>query len=177
MSNYAIKGTSVEILDSSESSSSASVPYLGCWAHSGKDMFRLTRIGTIVLLLSLISSPAYCEEFTTVELPRTSYSITYTSTDSITILCIRVNSCVVNVHVNGKNFSFNASDLKVKTISPRYAALGTHGEDKRENAFSFRVSTSCDNKEKKRHAACYTYAEIMNGNISRSYTEGRDDIP
>ena len=30
VSNYAIKGTSVEILDSSESSSGASVPYLGC---------------------------------------------------------------------------------------------------------------------------------------------------
>jgi hypothetical protein len=30
MPNYAIKGTSVEILDSFESSSGASVPYLGC---------------------------------------------------------------------------------------------------------------------------------------------------
>jgi len=30
ISNYAIKGTSVEILDSSERSSGASVPYLGC---------------------------------------------------------------------------------------------------------------------------------------------------
>ena len=29
-SNYALKGTSVEILDSSEPSSGASVPYLGC---------------------------------------------------------------------------------------------------------------------------------------------------
>jgi hypothetical protein len=32
--NYAIKGTSVETLDSSELSSGASVPYLGCWAPS-----------------------------------------------------------------------------------------------------------------------------------------------
>jgi hypothetical protein len=30
VANYAIKGTSVEILDSSESSSGASVPYFGC---------------------------------------------------------------------------------------------------------------------------------------------------
>ncbi len=30
--NYAIKGTSVETLDSSESSSGASVPYFGCYA-------------------------------------------------------------------------------------------------------------------------------------------------
>jgi hypothetical protein len=29
-SNYAIKGTSVEMLDSSELSSGASVPYFGC---------------------------------------------------------------------------------------------------------------------------------------------------
>jgi len=31
--NYAIKGTSVEALDSSESSSGASVPYLGCYTQ------------------------------------------------------------------------------------------------------------------------------------------------
>jgi hypothetical protein len=30
MANYAIKGTSVETLDSSELSSGASVPYFGC---------------------------------------------------------------------------------------------------------------------------------------------------
>jgi hypothetical protein len=30
VANYAIKGTSVEILDSSELSSGASVPYFGC---------------------------------------------------------------------------------------------------------------------------------------------------
>jgi hypothetical protein len=35
-SNYAIKGTSVETLDSSELSSGASVPYFGCYVPKAK---------------------------------------------------------------------------------------------------------------------------------------------
>ena len=125
-----------------------------------------------IVCTTCVSSRAFSSEEVKLAFPRSSYTISYQNSDTISINCKKDRSCSVTARVNSHSFKFSAKEIDVNKIDPLFASLRTPlaNQKNRDYSFEFTISTNCPSGITEKDLICFTSVSVLHGKVTGSYS-------
>ena len=118
-------------------------------------------MGNKTTLLAIAISAANIASSCAAASKREEVSVRYDDGRSIRIYCELDLSCKIDVHIMGRNFTFDGSDIMKESIVPTNVIL--YPDIKPDHEFVFRIQYSCDSPLP---GSCYAEIVIRNGKVA-----------